>query len=116
MMKIKESNITINVKDLDKSISFYQSLGLGLKNRWGNYYAMVTAPGIVIGLHPNSNNNLTDNSGNVSIGFTTDNFEETKSDLQKLSIKINERHEEGGQFIHFTDPDGTALYFIKPKW
>jgi Lactoylglutathione lyase and related lyases len=115
-MKIKESNITINVKDLDKAISFYQSLGLDLKNRWGNYYAMVTAPGIVIGLHPTSNDNLTDNSGNVSIGFTTDNFEETKSALQKLSITIKERHEEGGQFIHFTDPDGTALYFIKPKW
>ena len=115
-MKIKESNITINVKDLDKAISFYQSLGLELKNRWGNYYAMVTAPGIVIGLHPSTNSNLTNNSGNVSIGFTTDNFEETKSYLQKLSIKINERQEEGGQFIHFTDPDGTALYFIKPKW
>jgi len=115
-MKIKDSNVTINVKNLDKAISFYQSLGLDLKNRWGNYYAMLTAPGIVIGLHPTINDNLTGNSGNVSIGFTTDNFEATKSDLQKLSIKTNERHEEGGQFIHFTDPDGTALYFIKPKW
>src|SRR5262245_39868609 len=116
MMKIKESNITINVKDLDKAISFYQSLGLDLKNRWGNYYAMVAAPGLVIGLHPTPNGDLTDNSGNVSIGFTTDNFEETKTDLQRLSIKINERSEEGGEFIHFSDPDGTALYFIKPKW
>ena len=115
-MKIRESNVTVNVKDLDKAISFYQSLGLDLKNRWGNHYAMVTAPGIVIGLHPTTNSDLADNSGNVSIGFTTDNFEETKSDLQKLSIKTTERHEEGGEFIHFTDPDGTALYFIKPKW
>jgi|SRR4051812_8407585 catechol 2,3-dioxygenase-like lactoylglutathione lyase family enzyme len=115
-MKIKESNITINVKDLNKSISFYQSLGLDLKNRWGNYYAIVTAPGIVIGLHPNSDGNLASDSGNVSIGFTTDNIEETKSELEKLSIKITERQEEGGQFIHFIDPDGTAIYFIKPKW
>jgi len=29
---------------------------------------------------------------------------------------VTERSEEGGQFLHFTDPDGTALYFIKPKW
>ena len=115
-MKIKESNITVNVKDLDKSISFYESLGLTLKNRWGSYYAMLSSPGVVIGLHPTSISNLKDNSGNVSIGFTTDNFEDTKSELQKLSIQMNERQEEGGQFLHFTDPDGTALYFIKPKW
>ena len=36
-MTIKESNITINVKDIDKSISFYQSIGLTVKNRWSNY-------------------------------------------------------------------------------
>ena len=58
----------------------------------------------------------TDNSGNVSIGFTTDKIEETKSALQKLSINATDRTEEGGQFLHFNDPDGTALYFIKPKW
>src|SRR5437868_11580526 len=107
-MKIKESNVTINVKDIDKSVSFYESLGLTLKNRWGNYYALLSSPGLVIGLHPTSNINMKDNSGNVSIGFTTDNLEESRSELQKLSINISERKEEGGQFLHFTDPDGTA--------
>ena len=115
-MTIKESNITINVKDLDKSISFYESIGLTAKNRWGNYYAQLTAPGVVIGLHPTSDTNLTGNSGNASIGFTADDFEEAKSLLQKLSINTTDRQEEGGQFLHFNDPDGTALYFIKPKW
>jgi catechol 2,3-dioxygenase-like lactoylglutathione lyase family enzyme len=115
-MKIKDSNITINVKDLDKSISFYESIGLAVKNRWGNHYAQLTAPGIFIGLHPTNHDNLTDNSGNISIGFTTDNIEEAKSDLEKLSIETTYRQEEGGQFLHFIDPDGTALYFIKPKW
>jgi len=115
-MTIKESNLTLNVKDLDKSISFYESIGLAVKNRWGNYYAQLTAPGVVIGLHPTGNTNLPGNSGNASIGFTADDFEEAKSLLQKLSIHVTERQEEGGQFLHFTDPDGTALYFIKPKW
>lgn len=115
-MAIKDSNITINVKDIDLSISFYESIGLTVKSRWGNYYAQLTAPGVVIGLHPTSDTNLTGNSGNVSIGFTSDNFEEEKSLLQKLSIKATERQEEGGQFLHFSDPDGTSLYFIKPKW
>jgi len=115
-MTIRETNVTINVKDLDKSISFYESIGLTTKNRWGSYYAQLTAPGIVIGLHPTSNTDLKDNSGNISIGFTTDDFEEAKLFLQKLSIRTMDRQEEGGQFIHFSDPDGTALYFIKPKW
>jgi catechol 2,3-dioxygenase-like lactoylglutathione lyase family enzyme len=115
-MTIKESNITINVKDLDSSISFYESIGLTLKNRWGNYYAQLAAPGVVIGLHPTSDTNLTGNSGNVSIGFTGDDFEEAKTLLQKISIKLTVRQEEGGQFLHFNDPDGTSLYFTKPKW
>ena len=114
-MIIKESNVTINVRDLDKSVSFYESIGFKVKNRWGNHYAQLTVAGVVIGLHPTSEDKLAGNSGNVSLGFTTDDFESTKSLLQKLSIKITERQEEGGSFLHFTDPDGTALYFIKPK-
>jgi catechol 2,3-dioxygenase-like lactoylglutathione lyase family enzyme len=115
-MTIKAANVTINVKDLDKSIAFYQSIGLTLKTRWGNHYAQLTAPGVVIGLHPTSDGNLTGGSGNASIGFTADNFEEAKALLQKLSIPSTPRSEEGGQFLHFSDPDGTALYFIQPKW
>ncbi len=115
-MAIKDSNITINVKDLDRSVLFYESIGLTIKNRWGNYYAQLTAPGLVIGLHPAHDNFLTDNSGNVSIGFTADDFEQTKSLLKKLTITATDRLEEGGQFLHFKDPDGTSLYFIKPKW
>lgn len=115
-MIIKDSHITVYVKDLDRSISFYQSFGLTLKNRWQNEYAMLTVNGITIGLHPSNNETLKDNSGNVSIGFATDNMEEVKSELQKLNINFTERNEGGGQFLHFTDLNGTALYFIKSDW
>ena len=114
-MKIKESNITINVIDMDKSIAFYESIGLTVQNRWNNHYAQLIAPGIVIGLHPSSDKNLIGSSGNVSIGFTIDDFEEAKSLLKNLAINVIERREEGGQFLHFSDPNGTALYFINPK-
>ncbi|RZJ30935.1 MAG: VOC family protein, partial [Flavobacterium sp.] len=108
-------NLTINVKDMDKSVAFYQSIGLEVKNRWGNHYAQLTAPGIVIGLHPTDNENLF-GSGNVSIGFTADDFEEVKTQLAKSGIETTQRTEQGGEFIHFKDPDGTELYFIKPNW
>ncbi len=115
-MNIKDSSITVNVKDLDKSIFFYESIGFTLKDRWDKYYALLSSPGLTIGLHPTDSEHLKDNSGNVSIGLTVNNFEETKSELQKLAINMTERKEEGGLFIHFKDPDGTALFFIKPKW
>lgn len=115
-MSIKESSITINVKDIGRSIGFYQSIGFTLKNRWGDHYAEMSAPGITIGLHPASEANYAGNSGNVSIGFRIDDIEASRTHLHQLSIPATDRSEEGGQFLHFTDPDGTALYFIKPKW
>ena len=104
-MEIRNTNITINIKDLEKSLSFYQSIGFSLKSRWGYHYVQLTAPGIVLGLHPSDEISLTAGSGNVSIGFTTDTFEKTKSDLQKLYITGTEMQEDGGQFLHFKDPD-----------
>lgn len=115
-MAILETNITIQVKDIEKSIAFYEVIGFNVKHRWENHYAQLTAPGIVIGLHPNSDDKLSTNSGNVSIGFTTDNFDETKSFLINFVSKFQEREEAGGRFLHFNDPDGTALYFISSKW
>ena len=115
-MLIKESNVTINVRDLEKSVAFYESIGFTVRNRWGDYYAQMTAPGMTIGLHPSDESNPKAGSGNVSLGFTTDHFEETMTALGERNIATEERNEEGGQFIHFRDPDGTSLYFIKPKW
>jgi catechol 2,3-dioxygenase-like lactoylglutathione lyase family enzyme len=112
-MLIKEANITIMVKNMDRSINFYLALGFSLKSRWENYYAQLEAPGVLIGLHPSTEENK---AGNISIGFTTDNFEEAKSFLSEHLIETELRSEEGGEFIHFNDPDGTPLYFIKPKW
>lgn len=114
-MTIRESNITINVQDMDNSISFYESIGFTLKQKWSNFYAQLIAPGITIGLHPRNSESTQNGSGNISIGFTTDDLEDIRSILDELSIKVLERKEAGGHFLHFEDPDGTALYFIKPK-
>lgn len=97
------------------SISFYQSIGFELKQQWGEHYAQITAPGIEIGLHPSEQASAENRKG-MSIGFTTSDFEATGAELSRLGISVTERKEEGGDFLHFNDPDGTSLYFIRPKW
>lgn len=108
--------LTIMVKDLDKTIVFYQAFGFSLDQRWSDHFAQVSAPGIRIGLHPGKEKAQGKANGNLSIGFTTESMEEAGRILDSLGIGYETREEEGGNFIHFSDPDGTALYFIKPKW
>jgi predicted enzyme related to lactoylglutathione lyase len=114
-MKIKESSITIMVKDMDVSIPFYQSIGVTLQDRWGDHYAQMTAPGIVLGIHPAGDKEFP-GSGNISIGFSVDNIEEAKTMPARLSIEAKSIQDGGGQLLTFTDPDGTALYFVKSNW
>lgn len=115
-MKLIGSNVTIMVKDMNKSILFYESIGLKLKQRWGDNYAMIEGPGITLGIHPGGDDES--GSGDLSIGFMVDSFEEAKALLQKNGIAISGEDQDGksGNYLHFNDPDGIALYFVKPKW
>jgi catechol 2,3-dioxygenase-like lactoylglutathione lyase family enzyme len=115
MIAIKETNITIMVKDMDKAISFYEGIGLTLKQRWNNHYAMMTAPGITIGLHPSEKTDT--DSGTVSIGFMIDTIDEAKKllDTNKIGYTLEEDGK-SGIYLHFKDPFGTVLYFVKPQW
>ena len=115
-MKLTGSNVTIMVKDMNKSIAFYEGIGLKLQQRWGDNYAMIDGPGITLGIHPGGDEDS--GSGDLSIGFMVDNFDEAKSLLKKNNIAITQEAEDGksGSYLHFNDPDGTALYFVKPAW
>ncbi len=115
-MKLTGSNVTIMVKDMTKSIAFYESIGLKLQQRWGDNYAMIDGPGITLGIHPGGNEKS--GSGDLSIGFMVEDFDEAKALLKKNGITITHEAEDGksGNYLHFVDPDGTTLYFVKPKW
>ncbi len=115
-MEILHTNVTINVKNLDESVKFYLKIGFSLKQRWDNHYAQLTAPGIELGLHPSGMPAAPSDRPRVSIGFTTTDFDQTKDELSSLGISVSERSEQGGDFLHFNDPDGTSLYFIRPRW
>jgi catechol 2,3-dioxygenase-like lactoylglutathione lyase family enzyme len=115
MIKINESNVTIMVKDMDKAISFYESIGLTIKNRWGNHYAMLVAKGITIGIHPSDEKK--NSSGTVSVGFMISDINEAKETLDKNNIKYEfQDDDKSGDYLHFKDHDGTILYYVKPKW
>lgn len=114
MINIKGSNVTVMVKDMDKAISFYESIGLTLKQRWDNNYAMLITEGITIGIHPANETELT--SGSISIGFMIDNIEDAKTLLDKSNIVYKAEDGKSGNYVHFKDHDGTVLYFVEPKW
>lgn len=114
MINISACNVTLMVSDLDKSTRFYADvLGFKIIQRYGNHYAQISAPGIVIGLHPARTAIRTNE--NISLGFSITDFEQAIPALNAFSISYVERNEQGGNFIHFNDPDGYPLYFIKPK-
>ena len=115
MINITGTNVTIMVKDMNRSISFYESIGLKLKERWGDHYAMVETIGLTLGIHPGGNE--LSGSGTTSIGFMVDNIEDVKTLLEK-NVITGRREEDGksGIYLHFKDPDGALLYFVKPKW
>lgn len=114
-MKIKDTNVTIMVANMDTAIKFYESIGFTLKQRWDNHYAMICALGITIGLHPM--NKSEPNSGTVSIGFMVDKITDAKELLDKNNIECREEDDgKSGLYVHFKDLDGTILYFVQPKW
>lgn len=115
MIKIKSTNVTVMVKDMDRSISFYESIGLKLKQRWADHYAMVETAGITIGIHPGGDDHS--HSGSISIGFMIDDINEAKVLLEKNAITAKKEDDgKSGIYLHFKDPDGTLLYFVQPKW
>ncbi len=117
MYNIQTSNVTVMVNDIDKSIDFYtRGLGLQLKQRWENHYAQVSAPGVVIGLHPSGKTNNF-NKG-ISIGFGIDSLAEAEKRLKELDVSFENSEDKSGKFASFKDPDGTLLYFMESsmKW
>jgi predicted enzyme related to lactoylglutathione lyase len=115
MQTITGSNVTIMVKNMDASISFYEQIGLTLQQRWGDNYAMISAEGITIGIHPGGTDSA--NSGTISIGFMIKSIEEAESMLQEAKIPYKaEKDGKSGLYLHFKDPDNTVLYFVQPMW
>lgn len=112
MKNIITSRINVMVSNIDSAIAFYTStLGFDFLNRYGNHYAEIQAPNLLIGLHPNSKNSL--NGNNMSIGFGVIEFDVTIKELEEKGVKLAIENDEWVQLAHFTDPDNNQLFLLK---
>lgn len=104
--------ITVLVRDMDEAISFYSSaLGMQLKSRYGNEFALVQAPGITIGLHPAQESQ----AGKVSIGLQVDSLEDAMTALSHRGLQFDGNIVEDPpmRFTFFRDPNGVELYLAQ---
>ena len=99
------------VNNMDKAIEFYQGkLGLELLERYGDHYAEVQAPDLLIGLHPASEKTVF--GTNMSIGLGVVDFDRTVDQLESkgLQLKITE---DNIRLAYFNDPDGNSLFLAE---
>lgn len=117
--QFNESMVTIIVADMERSIDFYtKRLGLPLKTRYGNEFAIVEAPGVLIALHPAPKNGRA-REGSLSIGLGVDSVESSMNQLAQRGITFA-----GGivadppmRFAFFKDPDDVELYLAeRSEW
>jgi glyoxylase I family protein len=104
--------VTIMIRDMDEAVEFYTTnLGFALKSRYGNEFAIVQGPGITIGLHPGSAEQL----GQVSIGLSVDSLEESMESARArgLTFAGNIVEDPPMRFAFFKDPNGVELYLAQ---
>ena len=114
MENLQKCLINVMVNDMDKAIDFYTvKLGLELVNRYGEHYAEIQAPGMMIGLHPSTDKISVGN--NLSIGFGVSNFEQTITTLSDKGIDFTVENDDWIRLAHFTDPDNNQLFLAENK-
>ena len=106
--------VTIMVSDMSRSIEFYtQRLGLKLKTRYGDEFAIVEGPGVTIGLHPTKEGGAA--PGSVSIGLGVDDVEVGRNQLRDRGVAFNGDivSDPPMRFAFLKDPDGVELYLAE---
>lgn len=115
MLIIQAANITLMVSDLDQAVAFYtQVLGFELKNRFGQHWADIQAPGMMIGLHPTSE--AVEPGKSLQIGLRLTDLAAARQELETKNIKTTAGNDTSVKLAYFTDPDGNQLYLVEESW
>lgn len=100
------------ISDMDEALGFYvDKLGLELLNRYGDNYAEVQAPDLLIGLHPTAENIVPGNSLSVGLGVVE--FDATVKELQGKGIHLTVVEDGWIRLAHFTDKDENQLFLAE---
>lgn len=105
--------VTIIVSNMQRSIDFYTGLGLTLKTRYGDEFAVVEAPGVTLGLHPAKDGGP--KPGSLSVGLGVDDVEISKKQLEDRGVAFTGEIAEDPpmRFAFLRDPDGVELYLAE---
>lgn len=112
MKFVEMANVTVMVSDLDAAIAFYtEILDFELRNRYGNHWADLSAPGLNIGLHPTTKKFET--AHNMQLGLHVADIHAAMVKLQESGVacRMNENSQE--KLAFFTDPDGNSMYLVQ---
>jgi catechol 2,3-dioxygenase-like lactoylglutathione lyase family enzyme len=110
-----ESQVTLMVPDMDAAVRFYtETLGLHLKTRYGNEFAVVEAPGLTIGLHPLPTAQ-SPQGHSMSIGLGVESLEATMQKLAARGLRFIGpiREDPPIRIAYFAGPGGTPLYLCE---
>jgi predicted enzyme related to lactoylglutathione lyase len=115
-------NATVFITNMDAALKFYtEVLGLKVSAHYGDHWATVEAGAFTIGLHPKSEKAAEPGTrGSIMIGLSIDeSIDAATAKLKAAEVKNLGEIErgQGGNFVHFQDPDGNELYLWEaPKW
>ena len=117
-MNIKKvGNVILAVKDLDKSIEFYNKiLGLPIKRQRENWVDLGQS-GALLSLHPASAELLTPNDM-IMIGFVVGDVSSAIDELKSKNVKIHRdiQNKSSGKNAIILDPDDYMISLFEPDF
>jgi len=111
----KVGNVILAVKDLEKSVYFYNNiLGMPIKNTRSNWVDLGQS-GALLSLHPASAELSTPNDM-IMIGLVVGDVESAVNELKSKNVKIHRdiQEREAGINAIILDPDGYMISLFEP--
>ena len=111
----KVGNVILAVKDLKKSVDFYNNiLGMPIKNTRSNWVDLGQS-GALLSLHPASAELSTPNDM-IMIGLVVGDVESAVNELKSKNVKIHRdiQEREAGINAIILDPDGYMISLFEP--